>query len=79
MFSLISLKSWSSDWHCPKFPLISNITLKVLVLRHTETQQQLPVTSSHQPTNHTIPILLQQVFYIQWQTRRWSNSSWEGE
>jgi hypothetical protein len=89
------------------FPLISNITLKVLVLRLANTQtaatsgsranlaasQPINPPASHpgssfrphkQPTNQPAtkqspPILLQLVFYIQLQTRRWSNSSLGGE
>jgi hypothetical protein len=63
------------------FLLISSIILKVSVLRLTDTQQPLlPAASAaatplKQPTNH---ILLQWVFYIQWQTMRWNNSS-QGE
>jgi hypothetical protein len=34
-----SLKSWSSDFHCPMFPLISNITPEVSVHRLTDAQQ----------------------------------------
>jgi hypothetical protein len=42
-----SLKSWSSDLHCPMFPLISSIIPKVLVLRLPDTQhQQLPAASA---------------------------------
>jgi hypothetical protein len=61
-----SLKSQSSDLHCPMFPLISSIILKVSILRLADTQQQpppwqtasslLPPTQHHQPP-HKQPAL----------------------
>jgi hypothetical protein len=69
------------------FPLISSITPNVSVPRLADTHHQPPaasavvassVISGNQPCKEPTEAPLQRVFYIPWQTRRWSNSSWGG-
>jgi ABC-type transport system involved in multi-copper enzyme maturation permease subunit len=45
-----SLKSWSSDFHCPMFPLISSAISKVSVLRLSDTQHNYQQCHQWQPT-----------------------------